>query len=579
VKKWYVNELKNQWAKWFPDTNPSLKNHRLRFVVVIFSIFVAVLLFRMLQLTLLDQSFLRHQGDMRHLHMVSTPAVRGMIVDRNHTPLAISIPMPALWVNPRQINRHDPKLNQLAKLAHISEQQLLAKLTQKKDKQFLYLRHGLNPAEVKVFKHLNIDGAFLENNYRRYYPQAETTAQLLGFTNLNDHGQEGLELAYNHWLTGSSGKSQVEQDLLGHVIRYDKTLKAQAPGHTLILSIDNRIQYVSYQALADAVKQFDAVSGSAVVLNVKTGEVLAMANYPSFNPNQSGKQYSAAFKNHAVTDTFEPGSTMKAFSILSALDSGKFTPDTVIDTRPGWLRVGKNWVHDELNYGVLTVTGVLQKSSNVGAAKMTLALPGNHLRDVLSRVGFGQRTTSNFPGEQSGYIIDQSVWRPFTLATLAFGYGISVTTLQLAQAYAVIAHHGQLVPISLIKKNHAIQGKQVINEESANEMLSMLESVVAPGGTGRRARVLGYRVAGKTGTARKVGVHGYDEHKHVGSFVGIAPVSDPRYVVAVVIDEPSPEHYYGGVVASPAFATIMAATLRLQNIAPDALPQNKQENA
>ncbi|MCD8542166.1 MAG: penicillin-binding protein 2 [Gammaproteobacteria bacterium] len=397
------------------------------------------------------------------------------------------------------------------------------------------------------------------------------TAQLVGYTNIDGRGQEGMELAYNHWLTGHDGKQLVVQDLRGNVVSVLDDMEPQQSGHTLTLSIDRKIQFLAYQALKEAVTHYQAKSGSAVVLDIETGEILAMVNQPSFNPNDRGA-YHEGYRNRSVTDTFEPGSTMKAFSIMSALDSQQYTPNTLIDTAPGWWRVGKNWVRDELNYKTLTVTGVLQKSSNVGVAKMTLSLPGDQFWGMLQRVGFGQPTSSGFPGEQGGYLIHQSPWNPFALATLAFGYGISVTTLQLAQAYAVIANHGVKVPVTLLKGgNHSNeQPEQVIDKDVADQMLTMLEAVIGGDeGTGGQARVQGYRVAGKTGTARMAGPGGYYKHRYRGSFVGIAPVSHPRLVVAVVVMDPQGSAYYGGLIAAPAFSKIMGGALQMLNIPPD----------
>jgi cell division protein FtsI (penicillin-binding protein 3) len=546
-----------------------LKDKRLCFVVSVFLLVVVALLYRMLELTLFDQSFLQKQGKARSIRRIKTPAVRGMISDRNDIPLAVSTPVDSIWINPQEFQNTKEQVMALSTLLSIPYSFIEKRILSHQHKQFLYLKRDVDPQLSRKADELKFKGVYLKREYRRYYPQAEVTAQLLGITNIDDKGQEGLELAYNNWLTGTPGEEKVEQDLLGNVIRNLEKIKEQKSGRQLNLSVDNRIQFIAYQALQKATRKFKAKSASAVVLDVKTGEVLAMVNYPSFNPNNARGQFDSNFKNRAMTDVFEPGSTMKAFSILSALDSGKYTPDTVIDASPGWLKVGKNWVHDELNYGVLTVTGVLQKSSNVGAAKMTISLPGDQLWDVLHRVGFGEKSSSNFPGERSGYIVHQDPWRPFALATLAFGYGISVNTLQMAHAYSVIGNHGKIVPITLLKREKPVQGEQVIAKDSANQMLTMLESVVAPGGTGRRAAVTGYRVAGKTGTAKMAGPNGYYKHKYVGSFVGMAPVSDPQIVVAVVLNDLTGKEYYGGLVAAPAFSTIMAGSLRVLDIPPD----------
>jgi cell division protein FtsI (penicillin-binding protein 3) len=542
---------------------------RFYIVIALFMLVVAVLFYRMLELTLFDQSFLESQGKSRSIRLVKTPAFRGMITDRNGEPLAISTPVDSVWLNPKYIESDEEERGQLSRLLGLSSHYVAQQISAHRKKSFLYLKRNITPNVAAQVNALAIPGVHTQRSYKRYYPEAEVTSQLIGFTNVDDQGQEGLELAYNNWLTGVAGKAIVVKDLLGDVVAELDVKQKQRPGNDLTLSIDRRIQFIAYQALKEAVDEFDAASGSAVVMNVKTGEILAMVNAPSFNPNERNKQFSSAFKNKAVTDVFEPGSTIKAFSIVSALDSGEFVPDTEIETAPGYFKVDKNWVRDELNNKTLNVTQILQKSSNVGIAKMTLALPGDQLWSVLNRVGFGLRTQSSFPGEASGSLIHQNPWRPFTLATLAFGYGLSVTTLQLANAYAIVANEGKKVPVTLIKRETPAPSEQVLDKKAAKETVTMLESVVAPGGTGMRASVLGYRVAGKTGTAKMAGPNGYYAHRYVGSFVGFAPVSDPEIVVAVVVFEPKGRSYFGGLVAAPAFSKMMAGTLRILNIAPD----------
>lgn len=530
----------------------------------------------MVDLTLFKKGFLQQQGKSRTLRTIKTPAFRGMITDRNGEPLAVSTPVFSVWANPKDFSNSDQDIQLLGRLLELSPSYLKKHFELYKNKSFMYLQRNANPQVADGIKAAAIPGVYLQQQFKRYYPEGEVTSQLVGFTNVDDQGQEGLELAYNRWLTGESGEELVSKDLKGNVVAILQEIKQQEPGHDLTLSIDKRIQFLTYQALNEAVQHFKAESGSAVVLNVKTGEVLAMVNQPSFNPNDHSQGYSSSYRNRAVTDVFEPGSTMKAFSIMSALDSGEYTPETIVDTKPGWLKVDHNWVHDEIDYGVLDVTGVLQKSSNVGVAKMTISLPGDQLWSVLNRVGFGQITASSFPGEQSGHLLHQEQWKPFALSTLAFGYAVSVNTLQLANAYAVIANGGIKVPVSLLKQDTStpIKGERVLDASVSNQMLTMLESVVASGGTGRRARVQGYRVAGKTGTAKIAGPNGYLEHEYVGSFVGMAPVSDPELVVAVVIQRPHGSAYFGGIVAAPAFGQIMSGALRVMDVAPDALEES-----
>ncbi|MES2205041.1 MAG: penicillin-binding protein 2 [Pseudomonadota bacterium] len=544
---------------------------RYGFVTVVFFMIVAALFVRMVNLTLWQKEFLQKQGESRSKRIISIPGLRGMIQDRNAFPLAISSPVDSLWINPQEFPLTHENTTLLAKKMSMSEKEIYDHVLLYKKKSFVYIKRELNPSVAEAIKALDIPGVYLKQEYKRFYPDGEVTSQLVGYTNIDGNGQEGMELTYNQWLAGQEGKQLVLQDLRGNVVSVIKQIAEQKPGHTLTLSIDRRIQFLAYQALKEAVVHYQAKSGSAVVLDIETGEVLAMVNQPSFNPNDRST-YSEGYRNRAVTDTFEPGSTMKAFSIMSALDSNQYTPDTVIPTAPGYYKVGRNWVRDELNYKELTVTGVLQKSSNVGVSKMTLSIPGDQFWGMLQRVGFGQPTSSGFPGEQSGYLIHQSPWNPFALATLAFGYGISVTTLQLAQAYAVIGHHGVKVPITLLKGGQTNNEKpeQVITTKTADEMLTMLEAVIGGDeGTGGQARVQGYRVAGKTGTAKIAGPGGYYKHRYRGSFVGIAPASHPKLVVAVVVIDPQGSAYYGGLIAAPAFSKIMGGALRMLDVPPD----------
>lgn len=527
---------------------------------------------RVVYLTLVKQSFLRSEGNARTVRMVDIPAFRGMILDRNGYPLAVSAEVYSIWVNPQVFTpqAHEWHLLQRA-LALRSEQTKLLLLREKRKKrEFFYLKRGVEPELAEEIKKKAIPGLYLQREYKRFYPEGEVSAQLLGTTNVDDQGQEGLELAYNDWLRGVPGKKIVIRDRLGHVISDLKLVQDQKPGHHLTLSIDRRIQYLAYRELRSGVRDNLAQSGTAVVLNPKTGELLAMVNYPSFNPNHSRKSGGSIYRNLAVTDIFEPGSTIKAFSAACALSSGKFKPTTQIDTFPGWLRIGHNVVHDDKNNGVLTLTQVLQLSSDVGTTKMILALPAQQLWSLLHGVGFGESTNIEFPGEQTGVLIKRSQWSPFMLATLSWGYGLSVTPLQLARAYAVLANEGIRLPVTLLRRDEAPPGEQVMRPAITKEMLTMLESVVAQGGTGRSARIPTYRVAGKTGTARMLGPGGYDAHHHVSSFVGIAPVTQPALVVAVILRDPQGKHYYGGPVSGPVFSKIMEGALRILNVAPDA---------
>ena len=542
------------------------------YLILALVILVALaLVVRVFDLTILNQHFLKKQGDNRVLRMVNTPAFRGMILDRNGTPLAVSTTVYSAWMNPKELVPTKSTVASLARLLKITPVELASdvKAKQKKMREFAYLKRGLSPEVANQIKALNIPGLYTQEASHRYYPEGEMMAQVIGFTNVDDNGQEGLELAYDRFLRGEPGKKWVIKDRLGRVISDVKQVQEQVAGKDLTLSLDRRIQYLAYRELLNAVTKTQAASGSVVVLDARTGEVLAMVNQPSFNPNNRTGHIIGALRNRAVTDTFEPGSTIKAFSMASAMETGKFHPDTVIDTDPGWMRVGRNVVKDEHNNGPLTVTEIMQKSSNVGVTKMVLGVQPDQLWRLLSRVGFGEITGIGFPGEQSGSLVRHHPWGAFTLATLAFGYGLSVTTLQLARAYSVLANDGIRRPVSLLKLANAPAGDAVMNAKVAQQMLGLLESVVMRKGTGHLARIPGYRVAGKTGTARMAGLHGYQK-QYVASFVGIAPVSQPRLIVAVVMNDVRGKRILGGQIASPVFEKIMEESLRILNVPPDA---------
>lgn len=533
---------------------------------------VVGLVFRIFDLAILNQHFLRHEGDERILRLVSTPAFRGMILDRNGFPLAVSTTVYSVWMNPQEFTHNKDALSSLSKLIKLSPKEISdnANLLKKKKREFVYLKRGLSPEIANQIKQLHISGIYIQEEYRRYYPEGEVMAHVIGFTNVDDQGQEGLELQYNQLLQGEPGKRWVVKDRLGRIISDVQTVQDQKPGNDLMLSIDRRIQYLAYRELMIGIMQNQAVSGSAVVLDIKTGEVLAMVNLPSFNPNNRPANKSEAFRNRALTDTFEPGSTIKAFTVATALESGRYKPESIIDTTPGWMRVGRNVVRDENNNGVLSLSQILQYSSNMGAAKIVLSLQPNQLWELLHRVGFGEITGIGFPGEQSGTLVKHDPWGSFVLATLSFGYGLSVTTTQLAQAYSILASGGLKKPISLLKVDNPPVGQRVLSEKVATEMLSLLEAVFAKGGTAATAKVPGYRVAGKTGTAKKNGIGGYQAHRYTSSMVGIAPLTNPRLVVIVVIHDPHGKQYLGGFVSGPVFEKIMEGTLRILDIPPDA---------
>lgn len=560
---------------------------RFRVISGFLALMLASLLWRMMSLQVWDfgrgVDFLQDQGDARSIRTESIPAHRGMITDRHGQPLAVSTPVKSIWLDPKLLDRDEAKLRRLAALADLDYQRLSAKLERYNKHRFLYLRRHLPPAAAQKILDLGIRGVYSQDEYRRYYPAGEVTAQLLGFTNIDDQGQEGLELAYEQWLRGESGKKRVLKDLHGNIIRELDAGKLAAPGKDLRLSIDLRLQYMAYRELKAALKRNQAKAGSVVMLDANTGEVLAMVNQPSFNPNNRKQLSSGALRNRAITDMFEPGSTVKPLTVAAALESGLYRPDTLIDTNPGHIRVGKKTLVDPVNYGVLDVTAVLAKSSQVGTSKMALDLEQQALWSLFDRVGLGRSSGVGFPGEAEGLLPVRERWREIERANFAFGYGLAVTSLQLAQAYTVLANDGQLRSASLLKldaEDSVSQGSaQVISEPVARQVLAMLETVTQSGGTGTRAAVDTHRVAGKTGTVHKLSNGSYSDRKYLALFAGMAPVSEPRVVTVVTIDEPQRGGYYGGEVAAPVFAKVTADAMRLLNVAPDKLPATLAEHA
>ncbi|MDX1443167.1 MAG: penicillin-binding transpeptidase domain-containing protein [Gammaproteobacteria bacterium] len=538
-------------------------------VTVVFLASAAVMLVRAVDLQVLRNDFLQDQGQARHLRVVEMPAHRGMVTDRNGEPLAVSTPVSAVWVNPQALEVTPDQFVELANILDEDPVELRDMIGARLDREFVYLQRQVPPDLAGRVEALGIPGVHLQREYKRFYPAGEVTAHLLGFTDIDDRGQEGLELAFDEWLRGEAGAKRVLRDRIGRTIQQVAQLKPARPGQQLATSIDLRLQYIAYRELKAAIQANDAVSGSIVVLDVETGEVLALANQPSYNPNNRSAANASAFRNRAVTDQFEPGSSFKPFPVAAALESGQFTPRTRVDTAPGFLKVSGYSISDTRNYGEIDVTTVLKKSVNVGASKIALALEPGQLWSSLARFGFGSVTGSGFPGEAAGLLPHWQRWREVTQATLAYGYGLSVTPLQLAQAYAVIAADGARLPVSFVKIDEPGFREQVVSPETARDMRRMLETVVSPDGTGTRAAVSGYRVAGKTGTARKAVSGGYAEDRHYAVFAGMAPASDPRLVTVVVINEPRAGDYYGGEIAAPVFANVMAGGLRLLNVVPD----------
>jgi cell division protein FtsI (penicillin-binding protein 3) len=545
---------------------------RLLLVAALFAVCGASLLARAAQLQLFDQDFLAGQGDARHLRTVEIAAHRGMITDRHGEPLAVSTPVDSLWANPGELLTATDRLAELADALGGEPERLLATLTRNSGREFLYLARHLPPQRAAEILALEIPGVGSQREYRRYYPAGEVTGHVLGFTDLDDQGLEGLELAYDPWLAGEPGAKRVLRDRLGRIVEDVESIRSPRAGRTLRTSLDLRIQYLAYRALKRGVQDHGARAGSLVILDVHTGEVLAMVNQPGYNPNDRRRFDVARFRNQAATDIFEPGSSLKPFIVAAALESGRYAADTVLDTSPGYFVVGVKTIEDKHNLGRIPLTTVLTKSSNVGASRIALSLESDQLWSVLDAFGIGQLTDSGFPGESAGLLTHHKHWRELGQAVLAYGYGLSVTTLQLAQAYAVLGADGQRRPISLLAVDDPPRPIRVIASETARSVLGMLETVVSPDGTAMKATVPGYRVAGKTGTVRKATAGGYSEKRHSAVFGGLAPASRPRLAVVVVIHEPSGDKYYAGDVAAPVFAEVTAAALRVLGVPPDQAP-------
>lgn len=531
-----------------------------------------VLLGRSIYLQSLHKAFLQKEGDARYSRAIKLPAHRGMIVDRNGELLAISTPVESIWASPPDVKVTPEQLKKLGALLNIKQAEISKKLANQQ-REFVYIKRRIPPELASQVMRLAIPGIFMQREYRRYYPGGDVTAHLVGFTGVDEAGQEGFELKYQDWLSGKSGSRRVIKDRQGHIVEDLEAVKVPQDGHDVTMSIDRKIQYLAYRELAHAVEEHKAKAGAAIVLDAKTGEVLAMVNLPTYNPNNPVNMAGRG-RNRAIVDMFEPGSTLKPVTAAAALETGNFTPDTMIQTSPGTLSIGPATIHDAHPQGLISVSQVIQKSSNVGAAKMALTLKPQYMWGVFNQLGFGSPTHIGFPGEASGQLRNYKTWRPIEQATMSFGHGISVTLLQLARAYTVFANDGELRPVSLLKLKDVPVGQQVFSAETAQHVKDMLELVVLPGGTAPRAQVAGYRVAGKTGTAHKLGVGGYQEDKYVASFVGMAPASNPRLIIAVMIDEPSNGQYYGGTVAAPVFSNVMSGALRMLAVPQDAPNDN-----
>jgi cell division protein FtsI (penicillin-binding protein 3) len=564
-----------------PESGHPLRGFALRwgFACAVLAVLGAVLMGRAVYLQVFNKEFLIREAAARHLRIARITANRGMLTDRNGEPLAASMPVDSLWVSPAELLRQPENIPVLARALGLDEGVLARQLSRNSGKDFLYLRRHMNPADAQAIASRGLPGVHLLREYRRYYPAGEVAGHLVGFTNVDDEGQEGLELAFDDWLQGRPGKKMVLRDRLGRVIEDVERLEPPTPGRLVTSSIDLRIQYLAYRELKAAVQRNRALSGSAVVLDVSTGEVLAMVNQPSYNPNDRSQYSPNRFRNRAITDLFEPGSSLKPLVIAAALESGQYRADSRIDTSPGMIQVGNKIIEDKHNLGVIDLTTLLSRSSNVGATKVAMALPSEQLWSVLTRFGLGHVSASGFPGESAGLLSHYENWRPIAKATLAYGYGLSVTPLQLAQAYAVLAADGVQRPVSLLRVAQPPIGRKVISAASARAVVGMMEHVVAPDGTGLRAAVTAYRVAGKTGTARKFDVGGYAEERYIAVFAGVAPATRPRLAVVVVVDEPRAGAYYGGEVAAPVFSGIVEGAMRIMAIPPDDFRQQQRPAA
>ncbi|HVB47111.1 MAG TPA: penicillin-binding protein 2 [Burkholderiales bacterium] len=542
---------------------------RARFVLAAFLAGFALMVGRSVYLQALKTGFLREMGEARYSRVLEIPATRGRILDRNGEPLAVSTPVKSVWAVPGDVHASPEQLQHLARTLGLGLRELKKRLADTSH-DFVYLMRQIPPAQAKRVAELDIPGIYQDQEYRRYYPAGEVTAQLVGFTDVDDAGQDGIELSYQSRLAGRPGSRRVIRDRLGHIVEDVGSVRAARDGKDVTLSIDGKIQSLAFSALEQAVERNKAKAGSVVVLDVRTGEVLALANMPSYNPNNRAQLVGRELRNRALTDAFEPGSTLKPFTIATALELGKITPLTRIDTDGGQIRMARYTIRDAEPDGVLSVTQVIQRSSNVGAAKIALTLPPVAMWDTFRRVGLGAPPPLDFPGETAGIVRPYRSWRPIEQATMAYGNGISVSLMQLARAYSIFARNGKLIPITLLRTATPVTGTQVIPARVAHEVRDMLETVVEPGGTGPRARIMGWTVAGKTGTAHIAENGGYAAHKYIASFVGFAPASAPRLIVAVMIDQPGGKDYYGGLVAAPVFAQVMQGALRMLNVPHDA---------
>jgi cell division protein FtsI (penicillin-binding protein 3) len=533
---------------------------------------------RALWLQVINSDYLQEQGNARHLRVIQDNSHRGMIFDRHGEPLAISTPVESVWAEPDALAAARGHWPALAQILGMPVREIAQAVRHYQGREFMYLRRHVTPEQAEQVRALNVAGIGLQREYRRYYPSGTVAGHVVGFTNVDDQGQEGIELAFDKSLRAIPGRKRVLKDRYGNVVESVESVSLPVPGKDVTLSLDRRLQYLVYRELKNVVSQHRARGASAILLDARSGEVLAMVNEPGFNPNNRANLASSLFRNRAVTDVFEPGSTIKPFTVAAALESGRFAPGTPIDTAPGLLTVGRNTIRDVHNYGQITVAQVIEKSSNIGAARIALALSPGSLRELFVRAGFGAGTGSGLPGEVQGRMNPPSRV-PIELATLSYGYGISVTPLQIARAYGALANDGVVLPVSLVRRDEAVPGERIMSDKTARAVRGMLERAVGRDGTGAAAQVAYYRVGGKTGTAHKLVNGEYDDRRYIASFAGFAPASDPRLVMIITVDEPTGAAYFGGQVAAPVFSRVMAGALRLLNIPPDHLDEPARRTA
>ncbi len=555
-----------------PNTIP-LCSIRFYLLCGLLSLGFAALVSRVIYLQVDEAEKLNFQADSRSVRTKGTTTYRGNILDRNGVELASSVPVKSVWMDVTQVLKKSPLLkqsewNNLAVIAQKSPKEFKRWIVKRKNRQFAWVARHLDPQKANLVAKLDLPGVYLKNESRRYYPSAEISAHLIGFTNVDDQGQEGLEKSYDDWLTGQAGSAKVIVDLQRQVIEQKKVLTEAKKGSVLQLSIDARIQTIAYKALKTAVMKHRAKAGALAMVDIETGEILALVSQPSYNPNRFDLRLPSLTRNRAFTDSFEPGSTAKPFTVASALEAGVVNPSTKINTNNGRIKIGYKIIEDDTNNGILDVTGILRRSSNVGVAKLAMMMKDEDFLKAFYRVGFGVDTASGFPGESAGKFEIRPNWSKVEKAILAYGYGFTVTPIQLAQAYAILGSHGLRRPLSLLKTHDKPVAERVLTELATSQVISMMETVVKEGGTGQKASVKGYRIAGKTGTARKAIAGGYGDEYTV-FFAGIAPVSHPKIAMVVFVDEPGSDNYYGGQVAAPVFAKVAADTLRLLNIKPD----------